>query len=921
MPRRAVVALALFATTLTGFLPVRSERSSSERTPLDAAELLRDAPLYPPLRDTPGTLVDNPETFNEGNNDKTSNLSPPNPNSKDFQPFFDTNDFDEDSIDNTDVNEVTGVNYDETETSIEDSSILVTPDETVLENLNDSKDKTLESDPSLSKNKLPGAETLDDASIKIIDFNKDNIFETDVISKSNITPDDYNDLQNVPQVLESSQTEQNEESVGSETTNGILENEDFNSESAFIVAPGSNVDELNRILMAEEARVEFENNKFSDKSNKDKLAKSSVNEDYSSEAHVTEDSFDRKKRSSTDWEKSSKSRRVKTGDTILNIRGAVRDAIGDAGAAPGMRASSRVDAFVIRPAPVMRDEPREQMRESRRDRVPAPPPQPQKLEKELLVEPHARARIVCDLLNVTNLRWYKDSEQVNLPSSPGGGESAWREGDAVEIPRASRGHAARWRCAGRDRSGRTVTGEPTRLLIYEPVRSVYLAVDGRRLDAGNTWVPVRDKTVLEVRCVAEGGVPPPELSWQLLALEPALDHRPYLRIHHTNYSIEGMWWSRVVVTAARELHNATLQCAARQRRPDAPPAPHPAPPPDALTAKLEIHVTYPPSFVISRWPGFGVSLSAGGAAALRCDVDANPPARATWMRDTDRPSSSPTPLEAGAEDGATLGSATLRWARLRESHGGWYRCRARWMDIEYSSIGYYLNVLSSDENPQTATEPDGKEEEPDHQKVEVPLGGNVQLHCPKGSVGCWWRRVVGNATDAWAPAGSHHAHGVLGIKEALYEEGGEYRCVGARAPDLKRLRELKRVTLRVTGGATATAVSADPTPNGWRLECGACGRNLRVLWLRGGRSTPAILTPDLAQHCWKAILLVPEPDEVWCVAVSSNGGAVAVFPRRNVQASPSPARHAVRALQAGTNKPRVAHVTVFIAVATLLTLV
>lgn len=29
-------------------------------------------------------------------------------------------------------------------------------------------------------------------------------------------------------------------------------------------------------------------------------------------------------------------------------------------------------------------------------------------------------------------------------------------------------------------------------------------MDGRRLDAGNTWVPVRDKTELEVRCVAEG---------------------------------------------------------------------------------------------------------------------------------------------------------------------------------------------------------------------------------------------------------------------------------------------------------------------------------------------------------------------------------------------------------------------------------
>lgn len=38
-----------------------------------------------------------------------------------------------------------------------------------------------------------------------------------------------------------------------------------------------------------------------------------------------------------------------------------------------------------------------------------------------------------------------------------------------------------------------------------------------------------------------------------------------------------------------------------------------------------------------------------------------------------------------------------------------------------------------------------------------------------------------------------------GIKDALYQEDGEYRCVGARGPDLMRLRELKRVTLKVTG--------------------------------------------------------------------------------------------------------------------------
>ncbi|RVE51308.1 hypothetical protein evm_003988 [Chilo suppressalis] len=615
------------------------------------------------------------------------------------------------------------------------------------------------------------------------------------------------------------------------------------------------------------------------------------------------DSEERMKRSSgQEWDKTNKAadRRVKTGDTILNIRGAVRDAIGDAGAAPGPRASSRLDTFVIRPAharrPHLQDQP-----------APANNAQAPRSDRELLVEPHSKARILCDLVNVTNLRWYKDNELMSLSSSPSSAEGVWREGGEAVVGRATRADGGAWRCAGVDRAGKTVSGKPTQLLIYEPVRSVYLAVDGRRLDAGNTWVPVRDKTVLEVRCVAEGGVPQPELSWRLLALEPSLDHRPYLRIHSTNYSIEGVSLSHAVVTAARELHNATLQCHARQRTPAAPP-PGPAPaaataasPADTHTAKLEIHVTYPPSFVISRWPGFGVSLSAGGAAALRCDVDANPPARAWWLRDDTDPTSSPPPVEAGDE--STRGSATLRWATLRASHAGWYRCRATWLDAEYSSIGYYLNVIAPEDNAEPVTESQDEEEEADHQKVEVPVGGNVQLHCPKGSVGCWWRRVVGNSSESWAPAGSHHAHGVLGIKDALYQEGGEYRCVGARAPDLKRLRELKRVTLKVTGGATATALSAVPAAGGWRLECGACGRNVRVLWVRSGvtaRATRATLNPDLAQHCWRAVLHVVEPDEVWCVAATPGGGAVAVFPRRASLAnpndpSPEPARRALHA--------------------------
>lgn len=320
-----------------GFLPVRSERSSSERSPLDTAEILRDAPLYPPLRDNPDTSRDNPSTLVDSPGKQVSNLQTPsdnpgtlsdndenidksiinpiNPDSKDFQPFFDTNYFDEDSIDNTDVNELTGVNYDDMETSIEDSSILVTPDETVLENLNESKDKEVNFDKSFSselnlqhdKNINKDSVSTDKFPIpdenmeeKVLDVDRANKFETDVISKSNIAPEDYNDMPNVPQVLEPSEKTLD---ISDTNSNTLLENGFDKPESGFIVAPGSNVDELNRILMAEEARVEAESKRFAD--NSENSTRPSIYED---EAYVTDESFDRKKRSSTDWDKPSKVR-------------------------------------------------------------------------------------------------------------------------------------------------------------------------------------------------------------------------------------------------------------------------------------------------------------------------------------------------------------------------------------------------------------------------------------------------------------------------------------------------------------------------------------------------------------------------------------------------------------------------------------
>ncbi|XP_013133787.1 PREDICTED: uncharacterized protein LOC106099711 [Papilio polytes] len=612
---------------LTGFLPsFFAERSSSQRSPPleEAVELLRDAPLYPPLREDVSTN-DNPELTEQSNN----------------------------------------IVYD-TETSIEESNIQVTPDESEPKFRGDASEDVDNSNLKYSVDNDEYSATADIEDIPFLRpvYPEENLFKSsfsdkedtnDVFEASRDDDDDSQDIsfftstkydksnENEFRTIRETKEYREENLNEADKVNIIVPDDDDllakkvieenkNSEidlitlgknkqddPGILIAPDFSTNAKDSVLIiSDESTVEDEEVSQSGTHDFDTTVETITDTNDNSNTYDSKRNQERIKRSQ-DWDKSTKtSRRVKTGDTILNIRGAVRDAIGDAGAAPGPRASTRLDAFVIRPAPA----PRQPLRDEPRPDAEEPAPKPvtsQKQDRELLVAAHSYVRIPCDLINVTNLRWYKDNEaallSTALPGADGAGAAGAGGDGALHIPRAAQAHTARWRCAGQDTKGRARAGKPTRLLVYEAVRSVYLAVDGRRLDAGNTWVPVRDTAVLEVQCFAEGGVPAPELTWRLLAQEPALDHRPYLRVYHTNHSVEGVRWSRAVVTAARELHNATLRCAAVQRRPppaaprppDAPPEP---PAQDDLSAQLQIHVTYPPSFVISRWPGFGARLVA-----------------------------------------------------------------------------------------------------------------------------------------------------------------------------------------------------------------------------------------------------------------------------------------------------------------------
>ena len=56
----------------------------------------------------------------------------------------------------------------------------------------------------------------------------------------------------------------------------------------------------------------------------------------------------------------------------------------------------------------------------------------------------------------------------------------------------------------------------------DPPKEPYLLIDGRRLDAGNMFIPVKENSELTLACVSEGGNPKPILTWEVL-LSPGID--------------------------------------------------------------------------------------------------------------------------------------------------------------------------------------------------------------------------------------------------------------------------------------------------------------------------------------------------------------------------------------------------------------
>ncbi|XP_049800249.1 uncharacterized protein LOC126235575 [Schistocerca nitens] len=352
----------------------------------------------------------------------------------------------------------------------------------------------------------------------------------------------------------------------------------------------------------------------------------------------------------------------------------------------------------------------------------------------------------------------------------------------------------------------------------EPPHAVFLEVDGRRLDPGNVFLPVLEGSALAVGCVAEGGEPPPRLSWRLaLAGQPDAQAQPQQHQHgavpllSTQPAAPLPAAAHVLRSEARLArllrahHNASVACLVQ----------HPALPQPALQVSLLLDVQYSPSFAISRTPGFGFPLLEGMAVSLKCDVDSNPPSSPVWVKDD------------GAPPVAQSNDGFLNFSSISREHMGWYKCTSR----DASSIGYYLNVIYDGEAG-----------------VEEDAAGGVGGGGGGGGGGGEAMSDEGGGGGGAVGAGPQ-----LSLERVLYQEAGVYRCEPDRRAQglLDRRRAALSVRLNVTGApvvhpsnATVSARSGQSVT--LRFEFCANPAAQRALWLVSSASTAALLRPGNA---------------------------------------------------------------------------
>ncbi|CAD6204052.1 GSCOCG00009867001-RA-CDS [Cotesia congregata] len=226
-----------------------------------------------------------------------------------------------------------------------------------------------------------------------------------------------------------------------------------------------------------------------------------------------------------------------------------------------------------------------------------------------------------------------------------------------------------WKCTIENDHDELLFGRTVKLVILEAPRGTYLLIDGRRLDPGNQFVPVKEGSELTLECAAEGGNPPSVLSWGMTLSQTTSEGPEQPPDNLTVVPSTRAGHSGAHLKVQRGHHNATIICTARHVTLNVP-----------MNASILLDVQYTPSFAITRLPGFGNPIFEGMAVSLKCDVDSNPSSLPIWQCDNEAP-----PVEQ-SDDG------WLNYTKISRNDSGWYKCYTRHTLGVFSSIGYFLVV-------------------------------------------------------------------------------------------------------------------------------------------------------------------------------------------------------------------------------------
>ncbi|XP_059224783.1 uncharacterized protein LOC106083260 [Stomoxys calcitrans] len=424
-------------------------------------------------------------------------------------------------------------------------------------------------------------------------------------------------------------------------------------------------------------------------------------------------------------------------------------------------------------------------------------------------EQHSEIRLMCEVdLDIASSMWYKNGQVVHAM------DRTTRVTDyrfikeangALTITNVMLEDDGKWQCEAENTRHYTENARPVKLVVLDRPKPPYLLIDGRRLDAGNIFVPVKENSELNLACVSEGGNPRPTLTWEVL-LSPGVDRHAQkvsaevLELEEiknekdkNSYKINSGAKSEARLPAVfRAHHNARILCVME----------HPTLK-IRQNASLLLDVQYTPSFAISRTPGFGYPLREGIEVSLKCDVDSNPPSTPRWQKDDGEP---PVPQ---------TGDGFLNFTSIRREHSGWYKCTSRHLNYQYSSIGYYLSVRY--DSVDVTSEPDDQDisvaaasHNPNKGQLEVQLGGAVTLQCPQGSLGCWSHLDPVTARLRGLGHGLSLPTGQVSLKDVVYQDAGTYKCIGQSPQNKKKLEVLQTVGVTVKGHPTVVARNTTP---------------------------------------------------------------------------------------------------------------